>query len=767
MANLFLGNILGATGPSGPQGIAGVTGATGPSGSPGGATGPSGLMGPSGPTGPFPDCSDTISLTLNLATFTVGQNATLPVNPNKCWAAGQTLLILNSNKNAYILGRVNSYDVSTGTLSILVISILGDGQHSSWTISIGGEIGPTGPIGPQGPAREDANTVTTSLTITGTNTADSTLASYAFDGDPNTFWSADMAEHADYDWTSVKFLLQSELGGTSSPNSFDDSSSSNHTISAIGDTRHSTDSSAVDNSSIYFDGIGDQLTVADSNDFYFASSNFTLEFWFNADTLTPTNGHAYQALISKGAPGVTAANNGDFDVILNSGGTISVYRLDEGNTNLAATSSSTFSAQQWHHVAIVREGTGSNQMKLYVNGNLEASWTKTNAMYNSNYPLLIGKQQYYSTVSYGYFKGYIDEIRISNTARYTTTFTPSTTAFSNDGFTKLLIHSNNTSSPGAITSFTDSSSSGHTITKHGDTRHSDAQAKFGNTSVYFDNNQDWLSFPHHSDFSITDQDFTIEGWINTADTDGKIWSKTADGNTYDEYFFGLSGGKLHFNIHGGSSHASSQLSMVGSTSVNGGQWHHVAVCRNGSNFRLFVNGKIDASSVSTISATTNSEAVRVGILYGAAHPTYGNYGGYLEELRFTKAARYTTDFTVPSAPFKTTATPSVDPLSEESNTYLKVDYGSGTKKTIDKYYFSINDKNDAKLMPKSWHLQGSDNDIDWTTLDSKAEQSFMSGIFNYSLVNTQEFRYYRMHFVDSHTASGIKINEMQFIGRKT
>ena len=139
------------------------------------------------------------------------------------------------------MGRVNSYDVSTGTLSILVISILGDGQHSSWTISIGGEIGPTGPIGPQGPAREDANTVTTSLTITGTNTADSTLASYAFDGDPNTFWSADMAEHADYDWTSVKFLLQSELGGTSSPNSFDDSSSSNHTISAIGDTRHSTD----------------------------------------------------------------------------------------------------------------------------------------------------------------------------------------------------------------------------------------------------------------------------------------------------------------------------------------------------------------------------------------------------------------------------------------------------------------------------------------------------------------------------------------------
>ena len=127
MANLFLGNILGATGPSGPQGIAGVTGATGPSGSPGGATGPSGLMGPSGPTGPFPDCSDTISLTLNLATFTVGQNATLPVNPNKCWAAGQTLLILNSNKNINILLKKGSspcQEASSGSTTLTKYIIL-------------------------------------------------------------------------------------------------------------------------------------------------------------------------------------------------------------------------------------------------------------------------------------------------------------------------------------------------------------------------------------------------------------------------------------------------------------------------------------------------------------------------------------------------------------------------------------------------------------------------------------------------------------------
>ena len=47
------------------------------------------------------------------------------------------------------------------------------------------------------------------------------------------------------------------------------------------------------------------------------------------------------------------------------------------------------------------------------------------------------------------------EIRISNTRRYTTTFTPSTTAFTADSNTKLLIHSNWTGGLGADSSGND------------------------------------------------------------------------------------------------------------------------------------------------------------------------------------------------------------------------------------------------------------------------------------------------------------------------
>ena len=43
-----------------------------------------------------------------------------------------------------------------------------------------------------------------------------------------------------------------------------------------------------------------------------------------------------------------------------------------------------------------------------------------------------------------YYNGHIDEVRISNTARYTSGFTPSTTPFQNDANTLLLLHMDGT-----------------------------------------------------------------------------------------------------------------------------------------------------------------------------------------------------------------------------------------------------------------------------------------------------------------------------------
>jgi len=80
-----------------------------------------------------------------------------------------------------------------------------------------------------------------------------------------------------------------------------------------------------------------------------------------------------------------------------------------------------------------------------------------------------------------------------------------------DAYTVLLLHSDTTDGD---TTFVDSSDSGHTVTAAGNAQHSTAQAKFGNTSMYFDGNATTrLTLSDSSDFEF-DGDFTIDFWVN-------------------------------------------------------------------------------------------------------------------------------------------------------------------------------------------------------------------------------------------------------------
>lgn len=85
----------------------------------------------------------------------------------------------------------------------------------------------------------------------------------------------------------------------------------------------------------------------------------------------------------------------------------------------------------WYHVAAVREGTGANQFKLYVNGKLE--YTGTNAdNYTGQDPLYVfTHRDGTSYVANGYQCG----IRISNIARYTSNFNVNTTTFIDNSMT--------------------------------------------------------------------------------------------------------------------------------------------------------------------------------------------------------------------------------------------------------------------------------------------------------------------------------------------
>jgi hypothetical protein len=84
------------------------------------------------------------------------------------------------------------------------------------------------------------------------------------------------------------------------------------------------------------------------------------------------------------------------------------------------------SLNTWSHVALVRSGSGSNNVKLYVNGSLVGQSTSTYTV--PQYQIVIGRT--YDASDQEYFAGYLDDLRITKGyARYTSNFSAPTAAF--------------------------------------------------------------------------------------------------------------------------------------------------------------------------------------------------------------------------------------------------------------------------------------------------------------------------------------------------
>jgi len=72
----------------------------------------------------------------------------------------------------------------------------------------------------------------------------------------------------------------------------------------------------------------------------------------------------------------------------------------------------------WTHLALSHDG---KRIRFYVNGSLHQSAELKERLVPSKAPLYIGRD---SVAKYSHFTGAIDEVRISNVARYTRAFSP-------------------------------------------------------------------------------------------------------------------------------------------------------------------------------------------------------------------------------------------------------------------------------------------------------------------------------------------------------
>ena len=223
----------------------------------------------------------------------------------------------------------------------------------------------------------------------------------------------------------IKTLNQSYTAGIAA---LTDSSGSSHTVTAQGGATTSTSVKKFGASSISFDGTNDYLVVASHNDFLFGTNDFTIEYF------------AYQTIdrmsvqVSKQSSGSARWFLGDFawnriGFDFNNGSWIDVEDTAQRDYN-------DIGLNTWHHVAF---SVSSSTARLYINGTKvkeEASFPSCSVAGD----LWIGESKGYISEN-NRMQGYMDEIRISNTARYTgATLTVPTARFTTDANTKLLIH---------------------------------------------------------------------------------------------------------------------------------------------------------------------------------------------------------------------------------------------------------------------------------------------------------------------------------------
>lgn len=90
----------------------------------------------------------------------------------------------------------------------------------------------------------------------------------------------------------------------------------------------------------------------------------------------------------------------------------------------------------WHHVAFVSTGTVA---KMYVDGVLDGTLTGTTSIWTANGAGQWGFGGFGGASGYAWV-GSLDEFRVSHVARYTTGFTPRTSAFVSDANTNALYH---------------------------------------------------------------------------------------------------------------------------------------------------------------------------------------------------------------------------------------------------------------------------------------------------------------------------------------
>lgn len=437
-----------------------------------------------------------------------------------------------------------------------------------------------------------------------------------------------------------------------------------HILTANGNAQINTSSPKFGDGSMFFDGSGDYISTPDSPDWNLGDGDFTIDFWVRFNTLPALGGatNVSQNIVSQ----TDSTPNGWGVMLWVWSGDNTHYRLNfhskDGTTYGVDKYWDTVTAGTWYHVAIVRS---NSNISMFING----SQTGTSSAYAHTIPdiandLWVGGKQYNIYVTTSPLDGWLDEFRMTKgLARWTSGFTPPTSAYENtvlttstdtvtkmegagsekivnnravlDGSTAALWHLDETGGSGAY--LKDASASATNLTPTGSTVINAVSGK----GRSFNGSSDYLSVAATPNSSVTN--WTLEAWINP-DNLNQLGFATYNGNDSGGYGFGVgngsgsAGSKLQ-GLFGGVAWVDS-----GYTFPSANQWYHIAMTRDSTTTRFYVNG-IPTANTSAATPGTVTSNYSVGMQYNSGDSPTRYFAGKVDEVRVSKVTRSASEIT--------------------------------------------------------------------------------------------------------------------------
>ena len=367
----------------------------------------------------------------------------------------------------------------------------------------------------------------------------------------------------------------------------------------------------------YFDGTGDYLvTSTTSAAFAYGTGDFTYSAW-----IYPTNVSGFKVVID----GRRSADKVG-PVLYLDGATLNAAKNETTNV----LSGGTVIANAWNFVELTR--TSSN-WRLFVNGSLTAGPTADAINYSANQLATVGANGMDATQG---FAGYIADARVLKGTGGTSSTMPTSplTAITN---TSLLLNYTNAG-------ITDATAKNDLETV-GNAQISTTQSKFGGSSMSFDGTGDYIVEPTNLNFGYGTGDFTIEFWLRLNSTATQtIVSNLTSASSVNPHLYILSGGSIRY-------YTNNADRITGST-LSTGQWYHVALCRSGTSTKLFIDGTQSGSTYTDSNNYGATAPLGIGTFWSSGTPSATDtLNGYIDDLRISKYARYTANFTAPTAAF--------------------------------------------------------------------------------------------------------------------